>query len=275
MVQVMGILNVTPDSFYDGGRYSSWRGALLQAKSMVAEGANFLDVGGESTRPGAEPVSVAVEIKRVVPIVRAIAKKFPRLPISIDTQKSAVALAALEAGARIVNDVSALRFDPKMAEIIKKKKAGVILMHMRQDPSTMQVRPRYGKVVQEVVKFLAQRAQWAIASGIAKHKIWIDPGIGFGKTVKHNLALIRQIHCFVNLGYPVLVGHSRKSFIGKILDQTESLPATDRLEGSLAVACYLAMNGASILRVHDVGATLKAVRVTEAILKKEANSPLT
>jgi dihydropteroate synthase len=257
---VMGVLNVTPDSFSDGGLFLSPSAAIRRAREMVREGADVIDVGGESTRPGAEPVPEAEERQRVVPVVRAIASELG-VPVSVDTTKASVAEAALEAGAVIVNDVSAGRADPRMLGLVAAAGAGIVLMHRRGTPRTMQIRPWYRDVVAEVLGFLQRRACRARAAGIAPGAIAVDPGIGFGKTLEHNLKLLRATPQIVELGYPVLIGASRKSFLGAIL----GLPVRERLEGSLAAAVVAVLAGARIVRVHDVAATVRALRVAEAI----------
>ncbi|MCD6128415.1 dihydropteroate synthase [Candidatus Bipolaricaulota bacterium] len=246
-VLIMGILNVTPDSFSDGGRFLSPDAAVERALAMEKEGADIIDVGGESSRPGAEPVPVEEELRRVLPVLERLRGKL-RIPISIDTTKAEVAEAALRAGASIVNDISALRFDPAMASLVAKFGAGLVLMHMLGTPKTMQQAPHYEDVVTEVRDFLAERAQYAQSQGIPREAIAVDPGIGFGKTVEHNLELLRRLPELVELGFPVLVGPSRKSFIGAIL----GLGVEERLEGTLAACAVAVVRGADILRVHDV-----------------------
>jgi dihydropteroate synthase len=257
----MGILNVTPDSFHDGGRYLEPKVATQRALAMVEAGADWIDVGGESTRPGAVAVPADIECERVVPIIRAIRRAHPTLPISVDTTKASVAQAALEVGASAVNDVTALG-DPRMLEVVVSAGCQLMLMHMQGSPQTMQRGPHYDDVVAEVRDFLLARAQRARDAGIPKDDIWIDPGIGFGKTVEHNLLLINQLPRLVETGYPVLLGASRKSFIGRVASLERS---EDRLEGSLAVAALAAWLGAAMIRVHDVQATRRAVGLADAI----------
>jgi len=260
--QIMGVLNVTPDSFYDGGRFITLNKALKQVEKMVKEGAHIIDVGGESSRPGSKPISSKEEKKRVLPMIKAIARRFKSIQISIDTYKSEVAYSALNEGATIVNDISALNGDPKMMDVIQELKPTVVLMHMQGNPLTMQKAPHYKNAVEEVKLFLKKRVQWLIEKGHSKNKIWIDPGIGFGKTAQNNLELLSHLKEFCILGVPVLVGCSRKSFIGKILARgNKILKAEERLEGSLAAACWAYINGATIFRVHDVGATKRALSV--------------
>ena len=257
---IMAVLNVTPDSFYDGGRRLDADQAITAGVAMAASGADIIDIGGESTRPGAAAVSEAEELGRVLPVIRGLRKEV-RLPISIDTYKSAVARAALDAGADIVNDISALRFDPAMAALVAQEKVPVILMHMQGTPRTMQTDPEYADVVREVRDFLAAQLYEAMDGGISPEAIVIDPGIGFGKTLDHNLQLLRGLPVLAALGQPLLVGVSRKTFIGKILN----LEPDQRLEGSLAAAVAAVLAGANLLRVHDVGETARAVRVADAL----------
>jgi dihydropteroate synthase len=245
---IMGVLNVTPDSFSDGGRYLDRDAAVAHGLRLVAEGADVVDVGGESTRPGAEPVDADVEAERVVPVVAALA---PHVRVSIDTRKAAVAEAAIEAGATLVNDVSA-----SLWPVAAAAGTGWVAMHMQGTPPTMQDRPRYGDVVGEVRAFLAGRAAEARAAGV--EEVWIDPGIGFGKTAAHNLALLRGLPALVAVGEPVLVGTSRKGFLGAL---TGGASVDDRLEASVATAVWAMTRGAAMVRVHDVAATLQAARL--------------
>lgn len=257
---VMGILNVTPDSFYAGSRRPDPAQAVADGIAMVAGGAEIIDVGGESTRPGAQPVSEEEELGRVLPVVRGLRREIGA-PISIDTYKSNIARAALEAGADIVNDISALRFDPAMVSLIAAEKVPVVLMHMQGTPRTMQHEPHYDDVTREVRDFLAAQLYEAMDGGVAPESIILDPGIGFGKTIEHNLQLLRGLPAVAALGQPLLVGVSRKAFIGRIL----GLEADHRLEGSLAAAVAAVSAGANIVRVHDVAETCKAIRVADAI----------
>jgi dihydropteroate synthase len=269
-VAVMGVLNVTPDSFSDGGRFFEPNRALDRAREMVAEGADVIDVGGESTRPGAESVTVEEELRRTVGIVASLASE--GVAVSIDTSKPEVANACLDAGALIVNDVTALRNDD-MKRVCADAACTVCLMHMKGDPRTMQTAPAYEDVVGEVKEELDVRAQNAIKAGVARHNIWIDPGIGFGKTVEHNLRLLKGIGELVALGYPVLVGVSRKSFIGRLLGpESAPLPVEERLVGSLAAQTVAQMNGVRIVRTHDVAATRGAARVVQAILSPDSGT---
>jgi len=258
---VMGVINVTPDSFSDGGRFLAAEAAILHARRLIAEGADMLDVGGESTRPGADPVSETEEIARVLPVIRAISGE-SAIPISIDTLKPVVARAAVAAGASIWNDVAALAA-PGALDAAAEIGCQVILMHMQGEPQTMQANPRYDDVVAEVGGFLTSRADAAIAAGVARERIWIDPGIGFGKTLEHNLALLAQLDQIAALGFPVVLGASRKRFIRAIDPAGED--ASDRLGGSLAAALWGAGHGAAALRVHDVLATVQALKVWAAI----------
>lgn len=256
---VMGILNATPDSFSDGGKLTD---PLASARAMVAAGVDILDIGGESTRPGAPEVPVAEEIARTAPVIAAIRADGITTPISIDTRKAAVAEAALDAGADIVNDVAALGFDPDLAPLVAARGVPVILMHMRGTPETMQDRATYTDVVTEVMAELAQSRDAAIAAGIAPEKIILDPGIGFAKTLDHNVTLIRDLAAFHELGTPILLGASRKRFIGTL---TGEETAARRLGGSIAVALAGAAQGAHILRVHDVKDTVDALRIWRAL----------
>ncbi len=262
---VMGILNVTPDSFSDGGRFFSPRRAVAQALRMQEAGADLIDVGGESTRPGALPVPQEEEMRRVLPVIEKLAGRLT-VPISIDTTRSAVARRALEAGAAIINDISGGVRDPDMFRVAAAPKAGLILMHRRGTPQTMQRAPRYRNLIAEVRQFLARQAQAALDAGVARSRIAIDPGIGFGKTVRHNLTLIAQIDALTRLGLPILVGPSRKSFIGKVLARgAATLDASERLFGTAAALAICILHGARIVRVHDVAAALQVVRVADAI----------
>ncbi|KRA66433.1 dihydropteroate synthase [Caulobacter sp. Root655] len=260
--RVMGVVNVTPDSFSDGGRFLGLGAALAQARRLIADGADILDIGGESTRPGAVPVPAAEEIARVVPLIAAIRAE-SEVTISIDTMKPAVARAAVAAGASLWNDVAALRFAPDAPEVAAELGCEVVLMHMLGQPGTMQDDPRYDDVVAEVEAFLLARAFTAMAAGVDREKIWLDPGIGFGKTPAHNLALLAALPRFVALGYPVLLGASRKRFIAA-LDPLGAEPDA-RLGGSLAAHLHGAAAGVAALRVHDVRETAQALAVWGAI----------
>ena len=253
---IMGILNITPDSFSDGGQFLDTDRAVEHGLAMAQEGAGILDIGGESSRPGAEPVSVDEEIRRVVPVVEALAKRTGAL-ISVDTTKAAVAECALAAGAHIINDITAFTGDPAMAEVARRFGAGVVLMHMQGTPRTMQQEPRYRDVVAEVTGYLAARLAALEAAGLARASLAVDPGIGFGKTVEHNLALLRGLPELVRLGRPVLVGVSRKSFLGRLTGRE----VADRLVPSLAALAYAVQRGAHIMRVHDVKESCEVVRL--------------
>jgi dihydropteroate synthase len=258
----MGVLNATPDSFSDGGRFLDAAAAAAQAQRLVAEGADLLDIGGESTRPGAEPVGEAEEIARVVPVIEALSPQVG-VPLSVDTVKPGVARAAVTAGAAIWNDITALTGAPDSADTAAELGCKVVLMHMQGEPRTMQDDPRYDDVVAEVRDYLAARAEAAMTAGVARGAIWLDPGIGFGKRLKHNLALLAHLDQIVALGFPVLLGVSRKSFL-KAIDSSSEGPA-DRLGGSLAAALAGADKGCAVVRVHDVRETVQALKVREAI----------
>ncbi len=258
---VMGIVNVTPDSFSDGGRFPSAEAAVAHGLDLVRQGADLLDVGGESTRPGAAPVPLEEELSRVLPVVRGLAAG-TRVPISVDTSKAEVARRCLEAGAQVINDVTGLRGDPDMAAVVRDFGAGVILMHMQGTPATMQVEPTYADVAREVAEFLEARLQAAADLGIASSRVVLDPGIGFGKTAAHNLELLARLGELRRLGRPVCLGVSRKGFLGKLLGR----PVTERLAGSLAAVCFaLARAAAQVFRVHDVAATRDAVALFAAL----------
>jgi dihydropteroate synthase len=256
----MGILNVTPDSFSDGGRYPTVEDAVRHAIAMARDGADLVDIGGESTRPGSDPVPVDEELRRVLPVIERLVAELPSVPISIDTRRAEVAEAALDAGAAIVNDVAAAA-DPRMFEVVRARDAAIVLMHMRGEPKTMQRAPSYEDVVGEVREFLRARVEAATAAGIDPERIAIDPGIGFGKDLEHNLELMRRIDGLLDLGRPVLVGPSRKRFIGAILD----LPEDRRVEGTIGAVAWMVARGAHVVRVHDVLEVSRAVRVVDAI----------
>lgn len=258
---IMGILNATPDSFSDGGCYLSVDTAVARGREMLAQGADIIDIGGESTRPGAAPVDAPTEMRRVLPVIEALAA-VPGARISIDTAKAAVAHEAVRAGACIINDVTALEGDPAMAAVVRETGAGVVLMHMRGTPRTMQDNPQYADVVGEVADWLAARLVAAGMAGIAAEAVVLDPGIGFGKTAAHNIALIAGLDRLARLGRPVLAGLSRKRFIGLLSGVEE---AADRMAGSLAALTAAILHGASILRVHDVAASVQAARVAAAL----------
>jgi len=255
----MGILNVTPDSFFDGGRYQRVSSAVDCAAQMIKEGVDILDVGGESTRPGAQPVSAEEEIDRVVPVLEMLRSRFP-IPLSVDTSKPEVMFAALASGASFLNDIRALRV-PGALEVAAKSSAKVCLMHMQGEPHSMQHAPFYEDVIKDVYFFLEERIKVCVEAGISRDRLLIDPGFGFGKQLEHNLRLLRHLDVFYSLKIPILVGLSRKSMIGKILGN----PAEDRLHGSVALAVIAVWQGASVIRVHDVGPTVQALRVCHAV----------
>ncbi|MBW3608139.1 MAG: dihydropteroate synthase [Actinobacteria bacterium] len=266
---VMGVVNVTPDSFSDGGEWLDPVAAIAHGHALVAQGAALLDIGGESTRPGAEPVGEAEELRRVVPVLEGLAQARARL--SIDTSKAAVAAAAIDAGATLVNDVTALRGDAEMAALVAERGCDVCLMHMLGEPRTMQRDPRYGDVVADVRAFLAERLEHAVAEGIARERVWLDPGIGFGKTIDHNLELLARLDEIVALGRPVVVGTSRKSFLGTITGREPG----DRVAGTIATNVIALVRGASVFRVHDVAAARDALLVAAATLRGRWPPPTT
>jgi dihydropteroate synthase len=259
-VRLMGVVNVTPDSFSDGGLYLEPEAAIAHGSELADEGADILDVGGESTRPGAEEVSVEVEVARTEPVVADLAALGHT--VSIDTSKRAVAEAALDAGAAIVNDVTAMRADPEIGALCADRGAELVLMHMQGTPRTMQDEPTYEDVVDDVRRFLAERIEAALAAGVTEERIWVDPGIGFGKTLEHNLELLRRLGELRDLGRPILVGTSRKSFIGKV----DGSGADERIGGTIASSVLAVAAGADVLRVHDVAEAVQATRVAAAIL---------
>ena len=260
-----GILNVTPDSFSDGGDFLDPESAANHAAALLDEGAGIIDVGGESTRPGSDPVAQEEEIRRVIPVIERLLAVRPEAVISIDTYSAETAAAALGAGARIVNDVTALRGDPRMASVVAAAGCPVVLMHMKGEPKTMQEEPFYEDVVREVRDFLAQRAEYAVAAGVRLENIIVDPGIGFGKSLEHNLALLRDLDAIVDLGFPVLVGASRKRFIGTL---TGVEVARERVFGTAATMVLAYEKGARYFRVHDVRANRDALAVAEAVLRR-------
>lgn len=262
---VMGILNVTPDSFYDGGRYADREAAVRRALQMVEEGADVIDVGGESTRPGSEPVDAEVEAARVVPVIEALRERVP-VPISVDTYKAPVAEAALKAGACIVNDITGLHADPRMAKVAAEHGATVVVMHIKGTPKTMQQNPAYADLLGEVRAYLEEGCELALKAGVPEDRIWIDPGIGFGKTAEHNLELLRRLRFFRALGFPILVGTSNKSVIGQVL----GLPVHDRLEGTAATVAVAIANGADGVRIHDVQAMKRVSAMADAIVRARA-----
>jgi dihydropteroate synthase len=267
--RIMGVVNVTPDSFSDGGRYLDTAVAIEHGLELDAEGAAILDVGGESTRPGAAPVSEPEEVRRVIPVIEGLIAAGTTAQISIDTYKSRVAARALASGATLVNDVTAFRGDPEIAAVVAEAKADCCLMHMLGDPRTMQQDPRYGDVVTEVKAFLEERMAFAIANGVAEERILLDPGIGFGKTVDHNLELLRRLGEFLDLGRPVVIGTSRKSFLGKITGREVG----DRVAATVATNVLAYERGARVFRVHDVAPVHDALAVTAATVSARWTTP--
>ena len=259
----MGILNVTPDSFSESGLYFDKSEAIKRALLMVEEGADIIDIGGESTRPGSEPVTIEEELRRTIPVIEALAKEI-KVPISIDTYKAEVAKRALGAGASMVNDISGLRFDPGMSKIVSEYEVPVVIMHIKGTPKNMQQNPVYEALMPEIMDYLRFGIRLAMESGIAEDRIIIDPGIGFGKTFEHNLEILNNLHEFALLEKPLLVGPSKKAFIGKILGDAA---VTDRLEGTAAAVAISIFNGANIVRVHDVKEMVKVAKVADAIKK--------
>jgi dihydropteroate synthase len=265
---LMGILNVTPDSFSDSGLYFDTSGAIKRACQMAEEGADIIDIGGESTRPGSEPLAIEEELRRTIPVIRALSKEIS-VPLSIDTYKSGVAKRALDAGASIINDISGLRFDAGMARVVSEYKVPVVIMHMKGSPKDMQKNPVYEALMPEIMDSLRQSILLAVEAGVSEDKIIIDPGIGFGKTFEHNLEIIHNLSGLTLLEKPVLVGPSRKAFIGKALG---NVPPDERLEGTAAAVAISILNGADIVRVHDVKEMAKVAKVADAIKKMRINN---
>ncbi len=263
--RIMGILNVTPDSFSDGGRFFDARLAVEHGLQMARDGADMIDIGGESTRPGSDPVPVEEELKRVVPVIRALSGETDCL-LSVDTRKARVAEASLAAGAHVINDITALTHDPAMPSVVRDQGAGVILMHMRGDPKTMQLAPEYGNVVKEVADYLEQRIRDLEGVGLSRYSLAVDPGLGFGKTVEHNVSLIARTDYLSRFGRPVVIGLSRKSFIGKITGRE----VHDRLPGCLAATAYVIQRGAHVIRVHDVKESCDVARLMDILRREEA-----
>ncbi len=259
-MQIMGIVNVTPDSFSDGGRWQGEDRLAARIDQLLAEGADLIDVGGESTRPFAQPVGEAEELARVLPAVRAVRRR-SEVPVSVDTTKATVARAALEAGADLINDVSALRHDPAMVTVVRDSGCRVVIMHRLGTPGDMQLAPHYEDVVAEINRFLAGRIAWLEEQGVDRSRVIVDPGLGFGKTLEHNLDILRNVAAFKQHGCPLLIGHSRKSFLGRLLD----LMVTERDPATAVVSALLAGRGVDILRVHDVLASRQAVQLAEAL----------
>ena len=261
---VMGILNITPDSFYEGSRVSALADVVARAGQMLEQGAQVLDIGGESTRPGSDSVDGDEERRRVLPVIEALRREYPEAVLSVDTYRADTAEAALSVGADIINDISAMEADARMADVVVRTKAPIILMHMRGTPKNMQQNCQYQDVVQEVAVYLAQRAQLLREQGVGADKIILDPGIGFAKDVEQNLRLMRDLHVLTSFGYPVLLAASRKSTIGAVLG---GIPAAERLEGTIATSLQAVYAGAQMVRVHDVQANVRAIRMLEAILR--------
>ncbi|MCI5143345.1 MAG: dihydropteroate synthase [Candidatus Electrothrix sp. ATG1] len=257
--QVMGILNVTPDSFSDGGQFAGEQAVREQVQKMLADGVDIIDIGGESTRPFAEPVTELEELDRVIPAIQVVRTLSDKIPISIDTTKAGVAAAALGHGATIINDISALRRDPEMINVVRACDVPIIIMHMQGTPEDMQLAPQYEDVVADIKDFFRERTRWMESQGVGRERIILDPGIGFGKTLDHNLAILCNVNAFKQLGFPVLIGHSRKSFLEKLLD----LPVEQRDCPTAVISALCVQQGADILRVHDVAKTCAAVRLVE------------
>ncbi|MBI4400178.1 MAG: dihydropteroate synthase [Nitrospirae bacterium] len=262
---LMGILNVTPDSFSDGGLYLDPEAAVAHAMAMVEQGADLIDIGAESSRPGSDPVGEEEEIRRLIPVVSEVCRR-ASVPVSVDTTKAGVARRALDAGAAIINDISALRSDPRMGQVVAEAGAGLVLMHMQGTPKTMHLAPSYRDVVAEVRQFLAERMRAAQDVGVCQEQILLDPGIGFGKNLEHNLSLLEGLESFASLGRPILVGVSRKAFIGQVLDR----PIGERLMGTAAAVAIAILGGARVLRVHDVAQMRDVVKVAHAFMRRRA-----
>ena len=262
---IMGVLNITPDSFSDGGLYLDKSVAIKRAIQMVEDGADIIDIGGESTRPGSESITIDKELKRTIPVIEALTREI-KVPISIDTYKSEVAMAALDSGASMVNDISGLRFDPKMSEVVSEYKVPVVIMHIKGSPKDMQQNPVYEALVPEIMDYFRASISIAKQSDISDDKIIIDPGIGFGKTPEHNLTIINNLREFTSLEKPILIGPSRKAFIGKILGD---VPVTDRLEGTATAVAISIMNGANMIRAHDVKEMVKVAKIADAVKKEK------
>jgi len=269
--KIMGVINVTPDSFSDGGQFAEPGTAVAHGRRLVDEGAHILDIGGESTRPGAQAVCEEEELARVVPVIEGVAGENLGVEISIDTAKAAVAEAALDAGAGIVNDVTAFRSAPELAGLVAERGARCCLMHMLGEPRTMQRDPRYGEVVSEVKSFLEERLAFAVSEGVEEDRVWLDPGIGFGKTVEHNLELLRRLDELVAIGRPIVVGTSRKSFLGKL---TGGRSESERLPGTIATNVLALERGASVFRVHDVAQVADALAVAAATVGPDSRSAI-
>ncbi|MEM4368667.1 MAG: dihydropteroate synthase [Candidatus Anstonellales archaeon] len=275
-MKILAILNITPDSFYDGGKFLKLEDALKQAEKLIQEGADIIDIGGESSRPGSVPISVEEEKKRVIPVIKEIKKSFPQIPLSIDSYKYEVVKEALENGVEFINDIYALRYSPQIIQLLKNfPKTKIILMHMQGTPQTMQLNPHYPKgVVEEIKEFFIERVKFLLDNGISTDRIILDPGIGFGKNTQHNIDILKNLDEFKNLilegknlSFPILIGLSRKSFIGRILGSEENpLPPQDRYEGTIVLHTYCILKGVDYLRVHDVKPTKQAVKILELII---------
>jgi dihydropteroate synthase len=258
----MGVINVTPDSFFDGSRFASTDSAVAHGRQLVSDGADILDVGGESSRPGAEPVAPEEEVARVLPVVEALQPL--GVPISVDTYRAATARRALAAGATMVNDITAFQGDPEMASVVAEAGCSCVLMHMQGTPQTMQRRPRYGDVVDDICTFFEERIRHAVGQGVVEDTIWLDPGFGFGKTVQHNLTILRRLYEFRQFGRPILIGTSNKSTIGAVLD----LPVDDRRDGTAATVAIAICKGADAVRVHDVKTMARVARMSDAVTRR-------
>lgn len=275
-MKILAILNITPDSFYDGGKFLNLEDALKQAEKLIQEGADIIDIGGESSRPGSVPISVEEEKKRVIPVIKEIKKSFPQIPLSIDSYKYEVVKEALENGVEFINDIYALRYSPQIIQLLKNfPKTKIILMHMQGTPQTMQLNPHYPKgVVEEIKEFFIERVKFLLDNGISTDRVILDPGIGFGKNTQHNIDILKNLDEFKNLilegknlSFPILIGLSRKSFIGRILGSEENpLPPQDRYEGTIVLHTYCILKGVDYLRVHDVKPTKQAVKILELII---------
>jgi len=267
---LMGIVNVTPDSFSDGGKFFNTGDAVAQALKLVTDGADILDIGGESTRPGSEPVTIDLEIERVIPVIRGIRDAGIKVPISIDTRKLEVAEKAVDAGAVIINDVTALRDNPEIGSLVSERNLGLVLMHMQGRPQSMQENPHYDDVIAEISEFFLERLDFAQSRGVKPENIVLDPGIGFGKLLEHNLTIIAECGRFLEIGRPVLIGTSRKRFIGEILDRK----VDKRLFGTIGSCVAALYSGARIFRVHDVGPVREAIEVAWSVLKSTRETPV-
>lgn len=270
-ITIMGILNITPDSFSDGKKFLKKEDAIAHAFKMEKDGADIIDIGGESTRPGADSISKDEEIKRIIPVIEELIDNI-RIPISIDTYKSEVAMKALDLGVSMINDITALKGDNKLVNIVAKYDVPICLMHMKGNPRNMQKNPNYDDIIMEIYYFLKERAEYAMFNDIRKENIIIDPGLGFGKRtgrgIEDNCKILARLGEFKSLGYPILIGPSRKTFIGNVCGHKKQLPITDRLEGSLAAACVAVLNGANIIRVHDVKETRRCIEIIDCIMRQ-------